>query len=82
MIVALLPMEAPLHTNGRSSGQSSSAFGLPSGLTALGNLSLMNTLWHNRQIKRRGTLPFDSENAISLYADRDWPMPTGETLSI
>lgn len=46
------------------------------------NLSLMNTLWHNRQIKRRDTIPFDAARAIELYRDRSWPRPTKQVLSL
>lgn len=44
------------------------------------NLSLMNTDWHTRQIKRRGVIPFDSTNTIPLYRGRVWPAPTDPPL--
>ncbi len=46
------------------------------------NLSLANTQWHPRQIKRRAVFPFDQENAIDLYAGREWPMPTGDGMTL
>ncbi|NIM50248.1 MAG: DUF2723 domain-containing protein [Gemmatimonadales bacterium] len=46
------------------------------------NTSLMNTLWHTRQLKRREIFPFDSANAIPLYRDRTWPRPTEPPLSL
>jgi len=42
----------------------------------LPNTSLMNTEWHNRQLKRKPIVPFDSANAIPLYQGRSWPEPT------
>ena len=45
------------------------------------NLSLMNTRWHNRQIKRRAIAPFDSANAVPPYRGRSWPRPTEPVLS-
>ncbi len=46
------------------------------------NLSLMNTRWHNRQLKRRTPAPFDSTNAIALWRGRSWARPTDETLTL
>jgi len=46
------------------------------------NLSLMNTDWHIRQLKRRGVIPFDSANALPLYQDGVWPAPTEDPLSL
>jgi hypothetical protein len=46
------------------------------------NLSLMNTHWHIRQLKRRSPAPFDSANAIPIWSGRSWPAPTNETLSV
>jgi hypothetical protein len=46
------------------------------------NLSLMNTGWHNRQLKRRTAAPFDSTNAIPLWQGRSWPRPTNETIAV
>ncbi len=48
----------------------------------IANLSLMNTRWHNRQIKRREIIPFDSANALPMYRGRSWPVPQGSALSI
>lgn len=48
----------------------------------IANLSLMNTLWHNRQIKRRGTISFDTSRAIKLYRGRSWPEPTEPVLDL
>ncbi|UCG88796.1 MAG: DUF2723 domain-containing protein [Gemmatimonadota bacterium] len=45
------------------------------------NLSLMNTQWHIRQLKRRDLFPFDTDNALPLYRDRVWPLPTEPALS-
>ena len=45
------------------------------------NLSLMNTQWHIRQLKRRPIIPFDTANALPVYRGRDWPMPTEPALS-
>jgi hypothetical protein len=46
------------------------------------NLSLMNTDWHIRQLKRRGVRPFDTENALPIYQGREWPTPTGDALQL
>ena len=48
----------------------------------IANISLMNTDWHIRQIKRRVSAPFDSTNAPPLYWNKSWPMPTEEPLSL
>jgi hypothetical protein len=45
------------------------------------NLSLMNTEWHIRQIKRRAVIPFDTANALPIYRGRSWPVPEGSALS-
>ena len=39
------------------------------------NLSLANTLWHIRQLNRKGILPFDSTGAIAPYQGQSWPRP-------
>jgi hypothetical protein len=39
------------------------------------NLSLANTEWHPRQLKRRPTFPFDTAAALPIYRDREWPAP-------
>ena len=46
------------------------------------NLSLANTQWHPRQLKRRAVFPFDVAGAIDLYAGRDWPRPTGDRMTL
>jgi hypothetical protein len=46
------------------------------------NLSLMNTQWHIRQLKRRGVIPFDTANALPIYRDSTWPVPTEPALSL
>jgi hypothetical protein len=48
----------------------------------IANLSLMNTDWHNRQIKRRISAPFDSTRAPELYWNKTWQLPTEEPLSL
>ncbi len=45
------------------------------------NLSLMNTFWHIRQLKRRPIEAFDSSRAIPPYAGRSWPRPTEPAIS-
>ncbi len=46
------------------------------------NLSLMNTDWHVRQLRRRQLFPFDTASAIALYRDRDWTPPEEPPLSL
>jgi hypothetical protein len=46
------------------------------------NLSLANTDWHVRQLKRRELLPFDTANAIATYRGREWQRPTEEPISL
>jgi hypothetical protein len=46
------------------------------------NLSLMNTRWHIRQIKRHEVIPFDTATAIPPYRGRSWPVPDGSALSL
>jgi hypothetical protein len=48
----------------------------------IANLSLMNTDWHNRQIKRRISAPFDSTTAPELFWNKTWQVPTEEPLSL
>jgi hypothetical protein len=48
----------------------------------LANLSLLNTRWHTRQIKRREVAAFDTANAIPLYRGRSWSPPTEQPLSL
>ena len=42
----------------------------------LANLSLMNTEWHLRQLRRRQDVPFDPDRSIPLWRDRSWAQPT------
>jgi hypothetical protein len=46
------------------------------------NTSLMNTLWHGRQLKRREIFPFDSATPIPMYRDRAWPIPTESPIGL
>ncbi len=46
------------------------------------NLSLANTHWHPRQVKRRAVFPFDTASAIELYAGREWPSPSGDGIKL
>jgi hypothetical protein len=46
------------------------------------NLSLMNTDWHVRQLKRRAIVPFDTANAPPLFRHGDWQQPTESPLSM
>jgi hypothetical protein len=49
----------------------------------LANLSLMNTEWHLRQLRRRETPPFDPEDAAALWRKVEVPeRPTEPALSI
>jgi len=48
----------------------------------IANTSLMNTLWHGRQLKRRPIFPFDSTNAIEPYRGGTWTLPTEPPLSL
>ena len=49
----------------------------------LANLSLMNTEWHLRQIRRRETPEFDRANAASIWKDYPVPpRPTSQALDI
>ena len=44
----------------------------------LANLSLMNTEWHLRQLRRRATPPFDPARAAALWRELDAPPPPTE----
>jgi len=46
----------------------------------LANLSLMNTEWHLRQLKRRAVIPFDTANALPMYGGRSWVPPSHEAI--
>ncbi|HEY8256236.1 MAG TPA: DUF2723 domain-containing protein [Gemmatimonadales bacterium] len=49
----------------------------------LANLSLMNTQWHLRQLRRRETPEFDKSKAASIWKDYPVPpRPTGSVLSL
>jgi hypothetical protein len=48
----------------------------------LANLSLMNTTWHLKQIRRRQTPDFDPAKAAAIWRDREWPKPTNRVLSL
>jgi hypothetical protein len=43
----------------------------------LANLSLMNTDWHLRQLRRRPVEDFDPSKAAALWRNHTWPKPTG-----
>jgi len=42
----------------------------------LANLSLMNTEWHLRQLRRRPEVRFDPAGSIPLWQDHTWSEPT------
>jgi hypothetical protein len=46
----------------------------------LANLSLMNTEWHLRQLRRRETPEFDRANAAAIW--KDYPVPPRPTTSV
>ena len=48
----------------------------------LANLSLMNTRWHLRQLRRRVTPDFDPSRAAALWRTRTWPKPEGPVLGL
>jgi hypothetical protein len=48
----------------------------------IANLSLMNTDWHARQLKRRPVYEFDQASAVSLYREGDWQRPEEPALSL
>jgi transmembrane protein TMEM260 (protein O-mannosyltransferase) len=48
----------------------------------LANLSLMNTRWHLRQLRRRETPDFDPSRAAALWRTRTWPKPVGPVLGL
>ncbi|UCF40274.1 MAG: DUF2723 domain-containing protein [Gemmatimonadota bacterium] len=48
----------------------------------IANLSLMNTDWHVRQLKRRPIYPFDQADAVSLYREGSWVQPTDSAVSL
>lgn len=48
----------------------------------IANLSLMNTRWHLRQLRRRETPTFDPSRSIGLWKQGAWPKPTEPVLSL
>ena len=48
----------------------------------LANLSLMNTEWHLRQLRRRPEVPFDPNRSVPLWRDRSWTQPTRPVFSM
>jgi hypothetical protein len=48
----------------------------------LANLSLMNTEWHLRQLRRRAEPPFESERSIALWQGQTWPRPDGPVFTM
>ncbi len=48
----------------------------------LANLSLMNTRWHLRQLRRRETPDFDPSQAAPLWRTGNWPKPKDPVLSL
>ena len=48
----------------------------------IANLSLLNTRWHLRQLRRRVTPDFDSTRSIELWRGRSWPKPTNPVFAL
>lgn len=48
----------------------------------LANLSLMNTDWHLRQLRRRVTPEFQPARAAALWQGKTWPRPADPVLSL
>jgi hypothetical protein len=48
----------------------------------LANLSLMNTTWHLKQLRRRVTPDFDPARAAPIWREGSWPKPTAPVLSL
>jgi hypothetical protein len=48
----------------------------------LANLSLMNTEWHLRQLRRRVTPEFQPEKAAKLWQGRSWTRPTNPVFNL
>jgi hypothetical protein len=48
----------------------------------LANLSLMNTEWHLRQLRRRVTPDFEPEKAARLWQGRTWTKPTNQIFNL
>ena len=48
----------------------------------IANLSLLNTRWHLRQLRRRPLEPFDTAAATPPWRGRAWPAPEGPVLAL
>ncbi len=48
----------------------------------LANLSLMNTTWHLKQLRRRPTPDFDPARAAAIWREGTWPKPATPVLSL
>ena len=48
----------------------------------IANLSLMNTRWHLRQLRRRETPTFDPSRSIALWQKGEWKKPTEPVLGL
>jgi hypothetical protein len=48
----------------------------------IANLSLMNTRWHLRQLRRRETPEFDASRSIPLWSKGTWTRPTEPVLGL
>ncbi|HEV8123759.1 MAG TPA: DUF2723 domain-containing protein [Gemmatimonadales bacterium] len=48
----------------------------------LANLSLMNTDWHLRQLRRRQIPDFDSSRAAVIWRGQSWPKPTNPIFTL
>jgi transmembrane protein TMEM260 (protein O-mannosyltransferase) len=48
----------------------------------LANLSLMNTTWHLKQMRRRPIPDFDPAGSIALWRNHQWPKPATPVLSL
>jgi hypothetical protein len=48
----------------------------------IANTSLMNTDWYVRQMIRRPIHEYDKAKGPKIYADREWPKPTGPALKM
>ena len=48
----------------------------------LANLSLMNTEWHLRQLRRRVTPDFEPEKSAKLWQGRNWTKPTNPVFNL
>ncbi len=48
----------------------------------IANLSLLNTRWHLRQLRRREAAPFDTAAATAPWRGRAWPRPEGPVFAL